>query len=610
MRVIVAIVLAVACTLGAVLLFPDLLPGRSTTGESATEQGGGMQLAYVGDADAEASLVEIEERRVIDVRSIANATDWTGAADGLPYRLVTGSTFTLVLVERAAPYSLENVVDLGALVLQPDGSYLLREHIVVEEGATLDLSGEGLEIRLASSSESFVSIVTLGGDLTIKGTASRPVDIVAWDTDLAQPDLATEDGRAYVRVVGGHADLSDVRFENLGFWSGRTGGVSLTGTELPDADAEGVLPNPIINGQEIIPSGQQLETLALDGDISGYGTVSAFVRNVSFTGNAFGLFVSSADGVMVQNSTVLGSLVDGLVFHRNVRNSEIQSTESSANAGDGIVVTRATTGNVLTRVTASGNGRNGITLEGGPLADGPSATGTPIGVYGDNQVTDSVASDNGRYGIHVDGGAGIRVDGNIFAGNEMGVVVSEAATAVTIANNEVLSSSRQGIALRESGTDLVVEDNVVRGGEIGIYARNAGGTFERNEVGEVTSHAITLVGETGASVIAGNTVAGVGPSAIDIARTSDVAASENDADSWTSTKPLDVVIRNFLQPLTVLWLTLGLLVVVSAVSGVKRRDTGIRHPYANLAPMSTFTRGVVSRDAVAAERAEKLEPVT
>jgi hypothetical protein len=379
-----------------------------------------------------------------------------------------------------------------------------------------------------------------------------------------------------VRVVGGHADLSDVRFENLGFWSGRTGGVSLTGTELPDADAEGVLPNPIINGQEIIPSGQQLETLALDGDISGYGTVSAFVRNVSFTGNAFGLFVSSADGVMVQNSTVLGSLVDGLVFHRNVRNSEIQSTESSANAGDGIVVTRATTGNVLTRVTASGNSRNGITLEGGPLADGPSATGTPIGVYGDNQVTDSVASDNGRYGIHVDGGAGIRVDGNIFAGNEMGVVVSEAATAVTIANNEVLSSSRQGIALRESGTDLVVEDNVVRGGEIGIYARNAGGTFERNEVGEVTSHAITLVGETGASVIAGNTVAGVGPSAIDIARTSDVAVSENDADSWTSTKPLDVVIRNFLQPLTVLWLTLGLLVVVSAVSGVKRR--GHRHP--------------------------------
>ena len=50
---------------------------------------------------------------------------------------------------------------------------------------------------------------------------------------------------------------------------------------------------------------------------------------------------------------------------------------------------RATSGVVLDRLTVSDNGRNGMLLEGGPLADGPSATGIPTTVYGNNEVNGS-----------------------------------------------------------------------------------------------------------------------------------------------------------------------------------------------------------------------------
>jgi hypothetical protein len=59
-----------------------------------------------------------------------------------------------------------------------------------------------------------------------------------------------------------------------------------------------------------------------------------------------------------------------------------------------------------------------------------------------------------------------------------------------------------------------------------------------------------------------------------------------------------VVLRGILQPLTVMWLILALLLVVSAVSSIGRKNTGFKHPYASLAPLSSFTRGVVDRDSL------------
>ena len=287
--------------------------------------------------------------------------------------------------------------------------------------------------------------------------------------------------------------------------------------------------------------------------------------------------MTRADGVSLVDSSITGSLVGGVVFHRDVTNSRISRTTSKSNATDGFAITRASTGIIVEGVTAIGNGRNGITLEGGPLAEGPSATGTSVGSYGKNQVRDSRSAGNQHYGIAVVGGSGIVVQGNAVGDGEMGIVVSHGAQEVTIIDNEVRRAERQGIALRNAGTDATVTGNTVEAAIIGIYARDAGGTFEDNWVEGVASHGIALVGNTGTSVVSGNTISGSGPSAIDIDRTQGVKLGENITDEWTVTRPLPVVLRSIFRPLTVVWILLLVVLIYTAIS-VARRGRRARHP--------------------------------
>ncbi|GAB2460360.1 hypothetical protein HD599_001208 [Conyzicola lurida] len=595
----------------ATSLSVDTTPSPSP---SATEHDDSVAgETYRGDAEAEALLVATEDRRIASVRAIANAADWSGAAQYKPYRLATGKLYTLVLVARDAPYTIDDLQALAprTFARQPDGTFLLSENIVVDEGASLELTHpDGLTLHLASNSESFVSIITLGGSFTVKGTLLAPATVSSWDITTGKPDVDTTDGRSYIRVVGGHADLDAAFFSNLGFWSGATGGVSLTGTDALDIEtadlatgkdqriAEGDAANPEVFGQELIPADEGAGLLPIDADLTSYGYVSALINNVTFDGNAFGLFVTSAEGVVIRDSEVRESLVDGIIFHRYVTNSEISRTVSHHNAMDGVKLTRGTSGVILDRVTSTDNGANGISLNGRPLADGPSATGTAVGSYGNNEVSNSTANDNVRYGIDVLGGNGVHLDSNAVRNNLMGIVVGAGADEVVVKNNMVESSLKQGIAIREAGTDALVQGNTIVGGEIGIYVRDAGGRFERNTIENVSNHAITLIGATGASVIDKNTVSGAGPSAIDVARAADTEVTRTNDDDWRSTKPLDVVLRSIFQPLTVMWLFLGLLLLISALSSVGRKHTGFRHPYSNLAPLSSYSKGIVDRDSL------------
>ena len=586
-------------------------PTPSATAETeTTETTGGA--AYTGDADAESLIVASEERRIATIRAVAKAAEWTGASSGSSYRLETGSLYTLVLVARKAPYTIEDLERLAPRTFsrQPDGAYLLSENILVGEGASLTLDDpDGLELRLASVAGSFVSIVTVGGSLSIRGTEDTPASISSWDNTTGASDTDTTDGRAYIRVIGGRAEFSHASFADLGFWSGSTGGVSLTGTDALDIGAATEPPGAEATGEEgATVFGKELLTagdgavINVDDELSSFGYVSALITDSTFTGNAFGLFVTSAEGVVIRDSEVTDSLVDGIIMHRYVTNSEITRTTTSNNAADGITLSRGTSGVVVTRVTSTDNGANGITLNGRPLANGPSATGTAIDSYGNNQVSDSTLDDNGRYGVEVLGGSGVIVDSNELNRNSSGIVVTAGALGVAVKNNLIVDSAKQGIALREAGTDASVQGNTIDGGDIGIYARDSGGTFARNTVTNVVNHGIALIGATGASTVDNNTAAGSGPSAIDTSRTENATVTDNDVEEWRSTKPLDVILRGIFQPLTVMWLLLGILLLVTALSSIGRKNTGFRHPYAHLAPLSSYTQGIVDREALRAPR--------
>lgn len=577
---------------------------------AATDPSGDTQVVvgeqYPGDAALESLLVASEERRLIDVRSISNAAGWTNVNQGRPYRLVTGNTYTLVLIRRDAAYTIDDLLEYApsTFVRQPDGSYLLSENIVVEQGATLRLaSEEGMVLHMASTPDAFVSIVTIGGALEFTGTLDQPIEVSGWDPVAQKVDTETSDGRAYIRVTGGHAAMAHVRFHDLGFWSGATGGIALTGTAAPETLSEDADQNrvdegetaPTVYGTELYPAGGA-QLLDAQPELGAYSYVSADIDDVTSRDNAFGMFITSAKGVDLRDSSFENNLVDGLVLHRGVTDTVVHNVTASHNAVDGVRVTRAATGVVIDRLTAEQNGRNGLTLEGGPLADGPSATGTPVGSYGNNAVSNSLIEGNGRYGIEVIGGTQIVIDGNSVSGHEMGIVVANLVDHVTITDNIVEASAEHGIALRNGVSDAIVQGNSIAGGEVGIFLRDAGGLIDRNSIKDVSNHGVTLIRDSTTSTITNNIISGRGPSAIDTARAlSEPVVEDNDLDAWQGTKPLDVVLRSIFQPLTVMWILLGLIVVVTAFTGLRRRRTRQpvqSHPYEAQRPLASLTTGI------------------
>ncbi len=577
------------------------------SGSAATAAGSAaVGRPYKGDPDKEARLVSAEDDRIYNVRALASAARWSGLAVSQPYRLATGSSYTLVLVARGAPYTIDDLTQLApsTFVKQPDGSWLLSENIVVENGATLRLaSPDGLRIHMKSNHDGFVSIVTQAGGLQVVGSAKSPVAIDAWDPQAGAVDTQTSDGRAYVRVQGGTATLKYASFSHLGFWSGTTGGVSLTGTDLTtldqaSGDQQGKTKRTTqdVFGNAILPTGALPSTGGSSASAGAYSYVSALVQHVTFDGNAYGLFLTSADGVTMSNATVEHSLIDGLVLHRYVTNSTFTSVQSTDNAMDGVKMTRASTGIVFSQVKATDNGRNGITLNGSGLADGPNSAGMPTTTYGNNALTDSTSADNGRYGVEVIGGKNVRISGSTATGNQMGIVVRHDADDVVIRNNVVKDSAQNGIAVVDGPSATEVSENSISGADIGVYLRGATtSSVTNNTVTDARMHGVTTVGAADGTQIENNTVRGSGPSAIDLARSDGAAQQGNTTVEWHSTKPFLVTLRAIFQPLTVLWTVLLLVVLIAAIGGIRRRRRAGRreHPYAKLAPLSSFTRGAV-----------------
>jgi nitrous oxidase accessory protein NosD len=499
------------------------------------------------------------------------------------------------------------VADLAALipqafVRQPDGAYLLSENVVVLAGATLALKApdalQGLDIRLESGRNYFVSIVALGGSLELSGSETADLRLTSWNSEKRTVDTFTADGRSYVRVLGGHASLTHARLSHLGFWSGNTGGLSLTGTdEVGTFQGGPPTPPPAIEasatGARVLPE----EALAAwtGRTDQNYSVVTAGIDDVSLDGNAFGLFVSNARDVAIEDTVITRSLVDGLVLHRAVTDTTITRTSSSDNAVDGFTVGSSTTRILLKDVTAKGNTRNGISLDGRPLADGPNAVGTATQSYGGNRVTESTVQFNGRYGIELSGGTNLDVENNFIAGNEVGVVVNHGATGVDISRNDFRNQRLQAVSIRDELAAASVTGNTIRGGDTGIYVRNATAEVTANVMESISNHGITLMGDVSATRVEGNTLSGNGSTAIAAEQSSGALVTNNNLLGWSPAYTVEKAVSSVFQPLTLIWILLGGLLLVTALTRQKRAAR-IRSPYAERVPLASLSRGFMKPD--------------
>lgn len=538
-----------------------------------------------------AAVVEAEDRRVTQLRTLTSLARWQGSSWETPYRVSTATGYTLVLTQRAQPYTVQDLLNLApqTFLKLSDGSYLLTEHVVVAPGATLRLQAPGgLDLRLASSSRGFVSIVSLGGRLQFAGEQGAEIRVSSWDPDAGEPDRDPDDGRAYVRAVGGEFETDHAEFSDLGFWSGRTGGVALTGSDRP---AVGRIGNGVDSGEESLLHDVQMQDAGplapgqsnpnIDVDLPADDQVVSRIADTSFVDNAFGLFVTGASSFAIVDSSVTGSSIAGIVLHRYVTNGTISGTTSSDNLGDGISLDRATTNISILDATVTGNSGNGLSMNGTPLAEGPSATGATTVSYGANSVSNSTFEDNGNYGIDVRGGTGVDVANNEVTGNSMGIVVHENAERVSVTGNQVSGSDRHGIAFTDGVQDSLATGNVVSGAATGLYLRDSSVEVRGNTVEDATVHGVSLVGEVAGSVVSLNVLAGAGASAFDDHRASgEVTAEHNATENWTDTSPWYLWLKRLLQPMTALWVLILALIAVSAVRA-RGRERSVAHPYAH-----------------------------
>lgn len=558
---------------------------------------------YPGDPVEEARLVALEDERLVYIRTVASAARWR--VDGLegPYRIRTGAAFTLVLPARDVPYTVADLITLApdTFIKQVDGSYLLLESIAVLPGATLSLeSPEGIDLRMKSDVESFVSIVTLGGSLNLGGSEADEAKVTSWNALEASVDTTTEDGRAYIRVIGGHASLSHAQFSHLGFWSGNTGGLALTGTDtISTIDADITAPPAVgstpVNGARILPE-EELSTLSTPVE-EDYSIVSAGIDHVTVISNAFGLFVTNAEDVVVRDTQVSESLVDGIVLHRHVSDTTISRTTSSDNNVDGFSLNRSSTNVAFRNVTAEDNGRNGMSLDGQALADGPNAVGTGVRTYGHNRISSSTIIDNGRYGIELSGGDDLEVVTSTIAKNDVGIVVNHGAADVDIVGNTFEAQRRQSVAVRDGVESVTVARNSIVGGDTGIYVRNADASVIDNTLTSISNHGISLVGDVTDTRVIRNSVAGYGSIAIWAETSIGGIVDENDLLDWRPATTFETIVNSVFQPLTFVWLLLASLLVASAFTRKRQlKVRTIRSPYAERVPLTSLSPGIVSLD--------------
>jgi parallel beta-helix repeat protein len=559
------------------------------------------------DARQQSTLVDQEDQRVNEIHAVQTSTLQKGGPQAVevrqPHYASSANGKTLVLPQRSQPYYVADLQQFGQrdFQKQSDGSYLLSTHIFVADGAKLVLqSATGpLTIRMRSIPGSFSSIVSFGGSIRVNGSAQNPVRLMSWNDRTRQPDTTVAEGRAYIRAVGGEFRMTYAQVSDLGFWSGSTGGISLTGNDRPDTAAERIAawnPPPkrllLPNGRRDATRGgrDEIEASVAGTSAAGVGfsvpvanLVSGSIENSRISGNAYGIFVSLSNETRIVQNTIENSLVYGVLMHRFARNASIENTTVTGSRGDGFVLSRATESVRVTGCTAERNGGNGFTLDGQPLADGPSASGESLKAFGNSSVTSSTARDNERYGVELLGGMNLAVQTSKIVGGDMGIVVSDKATGVQISGNELVRQKRQSVVLRDGVVGAQVGGNIINGTETAVYVRDSTGSITGNTVQSASRHGVTLVGNAGGTRITGNSFSGSGISVLDYRRSrGTVTATGNNAERWHTTAGFWTEVKRIVKPMNIVWASVILLIIVSAV---RSRGSALRigrrgvHPY-------------------------------
>lgn len=530
--------LAFAAVLAAAVYVPGWLAGSP---QIHPVQAIDPQLAQLEQARTQAALVTTEDTRLL---SQLRGIPW----NGLPYRNREHGMHTLVLTARPAPYTLDSLLILKAARRIDASTIVLMNSVLIGPGAQLILHAPGTTLRMISTPAGFTSIVGWKGAISITGAPDHPVTLTSWDPATGKPDQQVTDGRSYIRVAGSNLHTHFAGFSDLGFWSGRTGGLAVTGND------------------------------------SAPGTGS--ITGTTVRANHYGLFSSDTLGLTVADSTFDHAAADGILLHQGSTGTTIRTSTTSSNAGSGIVANRGASEVTLSNVTVEHNGTDGIRFDGRPLADRPGAAGVSLDGQRGFRLQDSTIAFNAGNGVLVWDADDTVVTGTELVDNAEGIVVRDAANRTQISANTVTSSAGAAIAVRDGATDVAVGHNTIAGADTGVQVRAARAQVHDNTISAARVHGVSFQGAAQGSAAHGNTLAGSGPSGLDLARldadaVAAVTVSNNSEEQWQVTRSLSDRLRWLFRdhPLLAMWTLLLLSIVASLLGRRRRRRRRPAHPY-------------------------------
>jgi hypothetical protein len=391
-------------------------------------------------------------------------------------------------------YTLADLVARGAVRQDDATTFTLLAEVIVRGGSELAIDAPGATIRMASGSDGYASLIGWNGSLRLSGAEGAPATFVAWDEQVGAIDTNVDDGRSFIRVRDGSLTATNARFDSLGYWSGRTGGLAATATTL--------------------------------------GLTAVALTNTEHVNMHYGLFLQAVSSGAVTNATISAPAMSGIELTGGTRNVAIDGATVEGAMGTGLLVERASGNIAVTNSRFAGALEWGVDLDGRPLAAGPSASGATTTRSSTVSITDTALEGNLFGGLRSRQMDALTVTRLTADSRPTAVRIDGPSIGLAVDDSDLASSEERGLLIDEGVAQAKVVNSTVSGKRIALEVVDSAVEVSRNALAVDAGHAVEVSSDARADIF-DNVFVGAGQNSISVLGGARIAERDNDTAQWT-----------------------------------------------------------------------------
>jgi len=465
-----------------------------------------------------------------------------------PFRVIhaTSSSSNIILPERPLRYTIAEIITRFPLAFEQMGrsTFLLKEHIVVGQGASLSITDlDGL--YLLSSENNLTSITGQEAEITFESVTTDPLFIQSWQPD---GNPSTDEVRAYIALRGGEMNASNTVFSYLGFNADMFSGVAWMGY-VPD--------------------------LTQDPTIRVTGTIT----DSQFHHNYYGAYTWEAEDMTWRNNVFAENLSYGFNGSDYSVRFDFNANTAQDNGNHGILFSRGSTEHTISNNQSLRNDGNGIMLDNGQLFGEGLTRYEQTAQSTHNTLNNNTIVDNVD-GIVLEGSSDNSMQYNHISGlHRYGVRLNDHSNNNLVELNRIDGVERHNIYVYENSNDNRVLNNNLTGGRSGLAVDTSDNTqFESNLIRDVRGVAIILQNDITEATINNNWLHGAGNDVIRLENNDnfdpETMIEGNNTNEWKFAPPAILA-----YPTLFTWLFIfGIPVVMKLIVMIRHR-LGYRYEF-------------------------------